>query len=201
MARRAFDDIIDINELIKSINALSKRVRLEALNASLSARAVGEHGRGFVIVAQELQHFSELLGQSKKKQNDLYWSVIWLTAQHMSTNMRHRQLKRALQQTDKNDAFHYTCNQLNQRLTDLEQQISSHQRQMNKLIDDMEEYCKVGVAISNTALIEAAHCGSTEADLKKVAKVMGNAVNEIAGLLGKIKRINAIKRSGESNPL
>jgi methyl-accepting chemotaxis protein len=52
-----------IGEIIASVNDLAERSNLLAVNAAIEAAKAGEHGRGFVVVAQEIKSLAE---QSKQ---------------------------------------------------------------------------------------------------------------------------------------
>lgn len=51
--------ILSINERISDIESIAKKTNLLALNASLEAVRAGEHGKGFEIVANEVQRLAE----------------------------------------------------------------------------------------------------------------------------------------------
>lgn len=193
MTNRAFDDIINTNEDIKSISQLAKQVNLEAINASLSARVVGERGKGFVVVAQELHHFSALLNRAKAEQIQLNNEIIMLTTQLMSLDMRARRLAKALE--EKNTAYYLEGITLQHQefRTQISQKIAFHRKKMKELVEQMQQHCAMGSAISKTALIEAAHCGPSGAGLRKVAELMGNAVNDISLLLLRVNKVNTLR--------
>ena len=52
-----------IGEIIASVNDLAERSNLLAVNAAIEAAKAGEHGRGFVVVAQEIKSLAQ---QSKQ---------------------------------------------------------------------------------------------------------------------------------------
>ncbi|OAB48427.1 methyl-accepting chemotaxis protein [Paenibacillus antarcticus] len=57
-------NIANINQVITSIQGISKQTNLLALNASIEAARAGEHGKGFAVVAQEVRKLAE---QSKRE--------------------------------------------------------------------------------------------------------------------------------------
>lgn len=61
-----------INEMLKTIVAISDQTNLLALNATIEAARAGEYGRGFAVVANEVKELSKL---TKKSAEDITQSV------------------------------------------------------------------------------------------------------------------------------
>lgn len=195
---RIFDEIIDINERLKEVDALSRQVNLEAMNASLSARAVGEQGRGFAVVARELQRFSRALDAFKSEQILLNNTVIVLTARRMGMTMRVKQLHKVMEFDVARKFMADVMADLDQELAALDMEVVAFQQKMCKLVRRMSAYCRAGQAISKNAMVEAAHCGKTGVDLRKVADAMEQAISRIAVQLDAIGRMRIMRddRSG-----
>lgn len=186
---RVFDDIIDVNEHIKQIDALSRQVNIEAINASLSARSVGDQGRGFAVVARELQRFSQTLDSFKNEQIALNNVVITLTARRMGVEMRGRHLHKVLEFEGVKKYMADLTSSIDHERGVLESEITEHQKKMHHLVRRMQIYCRAGQAVSKNAMVEAAHCGRSGAQLKKVADAMESAITKIAAQLDVISRI------------
>lgn len=52
------DKILEINKVLKSLHKLAKDSKMLGLNASIEAARAGENGKGFSVVAEEIQKFS-----------------------------------------------------------------------------------------------------------------------------------------------
>lgn len=64
---KAADEIVSANNSTKQIEAYSNRQKILALNASIEAARAGEAGRGFVVVANEVQKLAQ--GMAETSQN------------------------------------------------------------------------------------------------------------------------------------
>lgn len=64
-------NIAKINEITNLINAISSQTNLLALNASIEAARVGEAGKGFTVVADEIRKLAEQSRDSSENINDL----------------------------------------------------------------------------------------------------------------------------------
>ncbi|HHC75317.1 MAG TPA: methyl-accepting chemotaxis protein, partial [Thiothrix sp.] len=65
----------EISQIIDVINNLSERTTVLALNASMQATAAGEAGRGFSMVAEEIQHLSESSRESTQQISTLVRNI------------------------------------------------------------------------------------------------------------------------------
>lgn len=64
---KAADEIVSANNSTKQIEAFSNKQKILALNASIEAARAGEAGRGFVVVANEVQKLAQ--GMAETSQN------------------------------------------------------------------------------------------------------------------------------------
>lgn len=67
-----------INEMLKTIVAISDQTNLLALNATIEAARAGEYGKGFAVVANEVKELSKL---TKKSAEDITQSIDEIKAQ------------------------------------------------------------------------------------------------------------------------
>lgn len=65
----------EINQIIDVINNLSERTTVLALNASMQATAAGEAGRGFSMIAEEIQRLSESSRESTEQISTLVRNI------------------------------------------------------------------------------------------------------------------------------
>lgn len=66
----------EISDFAKTINDISDRTSILALNASIQAAAAGEEGRGFAVVAEEIQHLAERAAASTRQIETLIKNIL-----------------------------------------------------------------------------------------------------------------------------
>jgi methyl-accepting chemotaxis protein len=66
----------EISDFAKTINDISDRTSILALNASIQAAAAGEEGRGFAVVAEEIQRLSERATGSTRQIDTLIKTIL-----------------------------------------------------------------------------------------------------------------------------
>ena len=66
----ATDLQIEINDLVREIDDVARQIKILSLNASVEAARAGEFGKGFTVVAKEIQRLSEKTTAASKVIND-----------------------------------------------------------------------------------------------------------------------------------
>jgi methyl-accepting chemotaxis protein len=66
----------EISDFAKTINAISDRTSILALNASIQAASAGEEGRGFAVVAEEIQRLAEQAADSTRQIETLIKNIL-----------------------------------------------------------------------------------------------------------------------------
>ena len=69
-ARVSNDSVKRTTEIVSSISQLSNQTKILGLNANIEAARAGEAGRGFVVVAKEIQRLANDSGNSTRRIND-----------------------------------------------------------------------------------------------------------------------------------
>jgi len=66
----------EISDFAKTINEISDRTSILALNASIQAASAGEEGRGFAVVAEEIQRLAERAASSTRQIETLIKNIL-----------------------------------------------------------------------------------------------------------------------------
>ncbi|MCK5313376.1 MAG: hypothetical protein KAJ62_14775, partial [Desulfobacteraceae bacterium] len=66
----------EISDFARTINEISDRTSILALNASIQAASAGEEGRGFAVVAEEIQRLAEQAAGSTKQIEALIKNIL-----------------------------------------------------------------------------------------------------------------------------
>ncbi|WP_035666679.1 methyl-accepting chemotaxis protein [Halalkalibacter akibai] len=120
----------NIQQFIKSINEISKQTNLLALNASIEAARAGEYGRGFKVVAEEVQKLSSQTNSFSKEISD---QLVIITENVKSTLDGFHELDDSIQETKR--LSRTTSNQFNEVST----QSKSMLTQVLEITKAMEE--------------------------------------------------------------
>jgi hypothetical protein len=65
--KRLGESSLEIGEIVELISDLTEQTNILALNAAIQAASAGEAGRGFTVVAEEVQRLAERSGEATKQ--------------------------------------------------------------------------------------------------------------------------------------
>ena len=90
-----------IGEIIATVNDLAERSNLLAVNAAIEAAKAGEHGRGFVVVAQEIRSLAEQSKQATAQVRTILSDIQQATnAAVMATEQGSKAVEAGVRQSD-----------------------------------------------------------------------------------------------------
>lgn len=73
--KRLGDSSLEIGEIVEMISDITEQTHVLALNAAIQAASAGDAGRGFTVVAEEVQRLAERSGEATKQIADIVKTI------------------------------------------------------------------------------------------------------------------------------
>jgi hypothetical protein len=182
------EQTILINEEIKRIVSSSAEMRLSAINAMLTARRSGKASLGFAVVSTELRTFSRQLDGYMRALSELIARLIYSVARMLNESRIERILKATLDQSDKAcEMLGKTVDQKVAQICRIREGIARDWQLLSVELGRAERLCTMGVALSRSAKIEAAHGGDMASTLGQVAIQIEETVGCMRDILMTLK--------------
>lgn len=189
------DSVTDIRAAVEMITEIASETNLLSLNASIEAARAGEAGRGFAIVAAEIQKLAE---QSNTSANQIEEIITKITQESEKSVAIMGEIKGIIEQQNKDvlatqESFQKVKNGIASSLdgirhiTDRTEQLDASRVQVVDIVSDLS-----AIAEENAASTEETLACATEANaiIRKIGKEAQN-VNSIA--IDLKKNIDTIK--------
>ena len=172
-------DNAQVNETIKYVAQLSRRLYLEALNAMFSVRRAGDIARGFVVVTAQLRRLSIQVGDAMAGlQHDV--ELLLQAATSLQRQRHHAALARAaLVQCDSHVApmvLGAFRRRVDGHLGECESSYRNEQEQVVLRLHDALRICMGGANLAVLAKIEANQAG-------RLAQQLGQVAVEVEGTI------------------
>lgn len=121
-----------IGEIIATVNDLAEQSNVLAVNAAIEANKAGEHGKGFVIVAQEVKSLAEQSKQATAQVRTLLGEIQKATsAAVLATEQGHKAVEAGVvQSTEAGDSIRQLAESINEAAQAAMQIAASSQQQM-----------------------------------------------------------------------
>lgn len=146
----------DISGIVSLINSIAERTHILALNASIYAASAGETGRGFVVIADEIQRLAENSREATSKISTLVNNIQAETADTVTTmNEAISQVVQGTQLAEQAGATMQETRANTGDLVDKVQQIAEKSSKQSKITDELRkrsELIKESTEKTNTEL-------------------------------------------------
>lgn len=130
----------DISGIVSLINSIAERTHILALNASIYAASAGETGKGFVVIADEIQRLAENSREATSKISTLVNNIQAETAETVTTmNEAISQVVSGTQLAEQAGAAMQETRANTGDLVDKVQQISENSNNQTKITDELRE--------------------------------------------------------------
>lgn len=190
--------IVRIGEGIRGVVDIARDVNLAALNAMLSSRQSGEKALGFRVATAELRGVSTRLADAMQGLTLLVSGMVRDVAMR-----QHKQRTRAYYRRIEDRARHVPeilgeiSNRQESEIIRLGGMLGKHRRELGLRTDKAMRLCDQGLALSRSALIEAAYGGDAAPALRQVAEQLTHSIRAVADTLGKVQAELGEMRVGE----
>lgn len=158
----------EIREIVKIINEIAERTSILALNASIQASAAGEEGRGFGVVAEEIQRLAERAGGSTKQIETLINNILNEIGE-AATSMD-ASIQRVVEGTKLSD-------EARQKLQNIAASSKKIAVMIQSISDESKKHATASARISATMKKIGVISSSTEAETKKISEAMNDMAN------------------------
>lgn len=180
--------VVQINEGIRQVVGISRRVNLVALNAMLAAKQSGTDACGFGVVSGELRQFSLQLDRQMKELDHFIHALVHAVAE--TARMRHHRVHfdSTAAHPDARRHVQAAHDRLEARRRRVEDDGLARWLNLRARLDRALRLCGSGVALARAAKIEAVHGNGRARGLSQVADEIEGAILAILGTLKRLRR-------------
>ncbi|MBE9609416.1 hypothetical protein [Chitinilyticum piscinae] len=189
-ANQALNQMVQMNESIKLVVNIAFRINLMALNAILLSRRAGDLARGFGVISQELCSLSVALSENMRQVS----AHAFHSVAHLSVGLRrqHRMDLFVRTHQQQTDARIDAVLQEGADFLSRSHEAAAHEEaQLHHLLEDAEQLCLFGIALSRSAKIEAAYGASYSSALREIAQEFDDYIQAILPELVQLRRNQA----------
>ena len=165
----------DTSKIIKTIDEIAFQTNILALNAAVEAARAGEAGMGFAVVADEVRSLAQRSATAAKETAVMIERALTKTGEGVQLSgqlsVSLAQIVEAVRKVD----------ELVAEITTASKEQSEGIRQINSAIANMDQVTQTNAASSEET-------ASAAEELRAQAKVLDDAINELSGLVGNVRR-------------
>lgn len=180
------DDIVVVNDSIRKIVTISRKVYIIALNAMFMARKTDGMASGFGSVTTELREFSDRLDGHMKGLSVGAYELLVQVAKQLKRSRDYRYFSRTRSELSMginidivDDVLEYQASQLE----GIRHDFDVKRNQVRADLEKAKKLCDTGENLAVLAKIESVGAGGLSESLMQVAEQIGSTINEIQSVL------------------
>lgn len=178
--------IVRINESIKSVVRLARKINILALNAILLSRRAGSVALGYTVISNELRLFSRELTLVMNKLTAVSNDAV----QVVSYQCRYNHINELMNATSLGIELPVIQHQLlasDAKLGQMSRELQERYGHLKSVLIDADDNSRFGTVISRSLKIEATYCGAFAPHLTQIASEFGEYIDGIPPLLNEAK--------------
>lgn len=172
-----------IQEAINLITSIAEETNLLSLNASIEAARVGEHGKGFSVVAYEIKKLAEQSNESARQIEEIISDLLSDSTQAVDTMNEVQKI--ITKQSDKVKKTEQIFSDIKNKIELSNSNVNVIERNTTELNEAKNSMVKIVNNLSGIAENNAASAQQTSAITQEVTRT----VTEVANSAGKLKEV------------
>ncbi|MDH4262173.1 MAG: hypothetical protein OEV78_03905 [Spirochaetia bacterium] len=183
--------VLEINEFIKSIDSLAFYIKLNALNALFLAIRSGEQLRGYIVVTDEFNRFSEELMKFVSMLLRIIHEIVFLVSEQLKQTHRLNLYMRIISEgdTESTKIIRKFVSEHELKITNLNEKIKTELESINSSLQRNEKIILRGDMLAMQAKIEGAYSKKSREVFMDVAENFQKHIGRIRESLQSLRRM------------
>lgn len=188
-ATTTLTEVARLHQGIKRIVRGAEQITVEALNAMLKAKCVGEHALGFGASTAELRRFSARLSMLMAELSSSIGKQVTRVATLNRSSRTFRLQQQACRHSRQGrDGLRQIVAEKEVQLAQITAQVLGGDRELRQRLRQAEKLCQIGLANARAAKIEAVYGGDMAPELKHVSDSIETKIEELLQIVKTLGR-------------
>jgi len=188
-ATTTLTEVAQLHQGIKLIVRGAEQITVEALNAMLKAKRVGDHALGFGASTAELRRFSGRLSQLMDELNASIGKQVTRVATLNRFNRTFRMQQEACRHSPSGrNPMRQLVAKKAQQIDQIMVQVVGGDHDLRQRLKQAEKLCQIGLANARAAKIEAVYGGDMAPELKHVSDTIEVKIEELLRIVKSLCR-------------